>query len=131
MTRSLHGQKVVIATHNKGKLEEFTELLKPHGVIAQSAGALGLPEPAETEDNFRGNAKIKAEALTELSDHKRPFLALHIPSDILSLHTGVSARLEYEGVLHSRSLKSGKSPQPVASLTADEKRRYLAKSVLD
>ncbi len=60
MNRNLTGQKIVIATHNKGKLEEFTELFKPHGVITFSAGGLGLPEPEETEDNFRGNAKIKA-----------------------------------------------------------------------
>ncbi len=60
MNRSLTGQKIIIATHNKGKLEEFTELFKPHGVTTFSAGGLGLPEPEETEDNFRGNAKIKA-----------------------------------------------------------------------
>jgi XTP/dITP diphosphohydrolase len=60
VNRKLTGQKIVIATHNKGKLEEFAELLKPHGVTTFSAGGLGLPEPEETEDNFRGNAKIKA-----------------------------------------------------------------------
>jgi XTP/dITP diphosphohydrolase len=58
--RSLKNQSIVIATHNKGKLEEFAELLAPYGVVAQSAGALGLPEPEETETTFRGNAKIKA-----------------------------------------------------------------------
>ncbi len=60
MTRKLTGQKIVIATHNKGKLEEFAELLKPHGVDAVSAGELGIPEPAETEKTFLGNARIKA-----------------------------------------------------------------------
>jgi XTP/dITP diphosphohydrolase len=60
MNRSLTGQKIVIATHNKGKLEEYAELLKPHGVTTFSAGGLSLPEPEETEDNFRGNAKVKA-----------------------------------------------------------------------
>jgi XTP/dITP diphosphohydrolase len=60
MNRKLTGQKIVIATHNKGKLEEFTELFKPHGVTTFSAGGLSLPEPEETEDNFRGNAKVKA-----------------------------------------------------------------------
>lgn len=58
--RSLAGQKVVIATHNKGKLEEFAELLRPHGVSAVSAGELGVSEPAETESTFEGNARIKA-----------------------------------------------------------------------
>jgi XTP/dITP diphosphohydrolase len=58
--RSLKNQSIVIATHNKGKLEEFVELLAPYGVKAKSAGELGLPEPEETETTFRGNAKIKA-----------------------------------------------------------------------
>lgn len=60
MNRKLTGQKIVIATHNKGKLEEFAELLRPHGVTTFSAGGLGLTEPEETEDNFRGNARVKA-----------------------------------------------------------------------
>lgn len=58
--RTLRDQKIVIATHNKGKLEEFAALLKPYGVEAVSAGALGLPEPVETENTFAGNARIKA-----------------------------------------------------------------------
>ena len=59
---SLKNRKIVIATHNKGKLEEFSQLLKPFGVEAVSAGSLGLAEPAETEDTFIGNARIKAVA---------------------------------------------------------------------
>lgn len=62
MTRSLRGQKLLIATHNKGKLEEFRELLGPHGVEVVSAGELKLPEPEETEDSFIGNARIKAKS---------------------------------------------------------------------
>ena len=62
MTRSLKKQSIVIATHNRGKLEEFAQLLAPHGVKTKSAGELGLPEPAETGTTFRGNAYIKAEA---------------------------------------------------------------------
>ena len=65
--RKLTGQKIVIATHNKGKLEEFAELLKPYGVEAVSAGQLGLAEPAETETTFAGNARIKAEAAMKAS----------------------------------------------------------------
>ena len=60
MTRKLTGQRIVVATHNQGKLEEFAELLKPHGVTAVSAAELGLAEPAETENTFAGNARIKA-----------------------------------------------------------------------
>jgi XTP/dITP diphosphohydrolase len=60
VTEKLTGQRIVIATHNRGKLEEFAELLRPYGVDAVSAGALGIPEPAETEETFEGNARIKA-----------------------------------------------------------------------
>jgi XTP/dITP diphosphohydrolase len=52
--------KLVIATHNPGKLAEMTELLAPHGVEAISAGELGLGEPEETGDSFGANARIKA-----------------------------------------------------------------------
>jgi XTP/dITP diphosphohydrolase len=60
MSLKLAGQKIVIATHNRGKLEEFRQIFAPHGVNAVSAGELGLPEPVETESTFRGNARIKA-----------------------------------------------------------------------
>jgi XTP/dITP diphosphohydrolase len=52
--------RLVIATHNPGKLAEMRELLTPHGVEAISAGELGLGEPDETGDNFAANARIKA-----------------------------------------------------------------------
>lgn len=67
MSRKLTGQRIVVATHNKGKLAEFADLLKPYGVTAVSAGELGLPEPAETETTFAGNARIKAEAAMKAS----------------------------------------------------------------
>jgi XTP/dITP diphosphohydrolase len=57
--------KLVIATHNPGKLAEMRELLAPHGVEAVSAGELGLPEPDESGDSFRANAKIKAVAASK------------------------------------------------------------------
>jgi XTP/dITP diphosphohydrolase len=60
--RRFEGTQLLIATHNAGKLAEIGELLKPFGVTVVSAGALGLPEPIETEDNFVGNARIKAHA---------------------------------------------------------------------
>ena len=60
MKRKLHGNRIVVATHNKGKLAEFTELLMPHGVNAVSAAELGISEPQETESTFAGNARIKA-----------------------------------------------------------------------
>ena len=54
--------ELVIASHNAGKVREIGELLAPLGVTALSAGALGLPEPEETEDSFAGNALLKARA---------------------------------------------------------------------
>ena len=59
MHRRITG-KLVIATHNPGKLAEMRELLAPYGVEAISAGELGLSEPEETGDDFRANARIKA-----------------------------------------------------------------------
>jgi XTP/dITP diphosphohydrolase len=55
-------RRLVVATHNPGKLREIAELLVPHGVEAISAGALGLAEPEETGDSFAVNAAMKAEA---------------------------------------------------------------------
>jgi XTP/dITP diphosphohydrolase len=54
--------RLVIATHNPGKLREMRELLSPFGVTAISAGELGLGEPEETGDSFVTNARIKAVA---------------------------------------------------------------------
>src|SRR5882757_6915440 len=61
MHRRITG-KLVIATHNPGKLAEMRELLAPYGVEAVSAGDLGLDEPEEIGDSFRANARIKAAA---------------------------------------------------------------------
>jgi XTP/dITP diphosphohydrolase len=60
--------RLVIATHNPGKLREMRELLAPHGIEAVSAAELGLPEPAETGTSFRENARIKAQAAAKASD---------------------------------------------------------------
>jgi XTP/dITP diphosphohydrolase len=54
--------RLVIATHNPGKLAEMRELLEPYGIDAISAGELGLAEPDETGTTFRDNARIKAQA---------------------------------------------------------------------
>ena len=61
MHRRITG-KLVIATHNPGKLVEMRELLAPYGLEAVSAGELGLGEPDETGDTFQANARIKAVA---------------------------------------------------------------------
>jgi XTP/dITP diphosphohydrolase len=66
VSRILAG-RVVIATHNPGKLVEMTELLAPFGVETVSAGELGLPEPDETGTMFAENAAIKAHAAARAS----------------------------------------------------------------
>ena len=58
--RKLSEPKIVLASHNKGKLREIAELLVPYGIEVVSAGDLGLEEPEETESTFAGNARIKA-----------------------------------------------------------------------
>jgi XTP/dITP diphosphohydrolase len=57
--------RLVVASHNQGKGREISALLSPLGVEAVSAGALGLPEPEETEATFTGNAALKARAAAE------------------------------------------------------------------
>jgi XTP/dITP diphosphohydrolase len=60
MTRSLLPGRLVLASHNAGKLREFAGLLASHGMELVSAGELGLGEPAEPGETFRENAAIKA-----------------------------------------------------------------------
>lgn len=67
MTRKLGSEKLVIATHNAGKLREISALLAPYGLKCGSAGELGLPEPAETGTTFVENALLKARAAAEKS----------------------------------------------------------------
>lgn len=59
--------RLVVASHNAGKVREIGALLAPLGVEAVSAGDLGLPEPEETETTFVGNAALKARAAAEAS----------------------------------------------------------------
>jgi XTP/dITP diphosphohydrolase len=64
MSRPFIGDRLVIASHNPGKVAEITELLTPFAIGVVSAGALGLPEPEETGDSFEANAALKARAAT-------------------------------------------------------------------
>ena len=65
MARRLGKGRLVIASHNAGKLREIAELVAPFGVDAVSAGDLGLPEPEETGTTFQANAELKALAAAE------------------------------------------------------------------
>ena len=60
--RGLTGDRLLVATHNKGKLEEIAAMLAPYGIACVGAAEMGLIEPAETEATFVGNARIKAHA---------------------------------------------------------------------
>ncbi|WP_299608387.1 RdgB/HAM1 family non-canonical purine NTP pyrophosphatase [uncultured Tateyamaria sp.] len=62
MTRRFEGDRILVATHNAGKLEEMEQLFQPFGVTVVGAADMDLPEPEETETTFVGNARIKAHA---------------------------------------------------------------------
>lgn len=63
--RKLAERKLLVATHNAGKLDEIRAMMAPHGIEVTSAGEMGLPEPVETEDSFIGNARIKARSAVD------------------------------------------------------------------
>ncbi len=67
MTRKLQPGRLVIASHNEGKVREIRALLEPYGIEPISAGSLGLPEPEETGTTFVDNAELKALASAEAS----------------------------------------------------------------
>jgi XTP/dITP diphosphohydrolase len=65
MPRKFDGHRLVIASHNQGKIVEIGALLAPYRVVAIGAAALGLAEPEETEPTFEGNATLKARVAVE------------------------------------------------------------------
>ena len=65
--RKLEPGRLVIASHNEGKVREIAELLGPHGIEPVSAAALGLPEPDEIGATFIDNADLKARSAADLS----------------------------------------------------------------
>lgn len=67
MARRFTDPRLVIASHNAGKVREIAELLAPYSVDVVSAGALGLPEPEETGATFEENAVLKADAAARAS----------------------------------------------------------------
>lgn len=69
MARKFTGGKLVIASHNPGKVREIRELLEPFGAQVISAGDLNLPEPVEDGETFIANAEIKALASATASGH--------------------------------------------------------------
>ena len=67
MARRFTGDRLVIASHNQGKVEEISALLAPFAIDTVSAGTLGIPEPEETGTSFEANAALKANAVAEAS----------------------------------------------------------------
>jgi XTP/dITP diphosphohydrolase len=67
LPRRFTDPRLVLASHNPGKLSELRALLAPHGVAIASSGELGLPEPAETGLTFADNARLKAHAAARAS----------------------------------------------------------------
>ncbi|MBK4217568.1 RdgB/HAM1 family non-canonical purine NTP pyrophosphatase [Paracoccus caeni] len=63
--RKFTEKRLLVATHNAGKLAEMRALLAPRGIEVIGAAEAGLAEPVETEDNFVGNARIKARSAVE------------------------------------------------------------------
>jgi XTP/dITP diphosphohydrolase len=61
------GTRLVIASHNEGKVREIADLLAPFGIDVVSAGKLGLPEPVETGATFAENAALKAASAAKAS----------------------------------------------------------------
>ena len=66
-SRKLQPGKLVVASHNEGKIREIKALLGPQGIEPVSAGELGLPEPAETGTTFIANAELKARLAADFS----------------------------------------------------------------
>jgi XTP/dITP diphosphohydrolase len=67
MHRRFTGDRLVIASHNEGKVEEISALVAPFAIEAISAASLGIAEPEETGDSFEANAALKARAAVEAS----------------------------------------------------------------
>ncbi len=67
MSRQFSGDRLVLATHNAGKLAEFETLMKPLGILVQSSAELDLPEPVEDGLTFEANAILKAKSASTLS----------------------------------------------------------------
>jgi XTP/dITP diphosphohydrolase len=65
VARRFSAPRLVLASHNPGKLAELQALLAPHGVAITSSRDLGLPEPAETGRTFAANARLKAHAAAQ------------------------------------------------------------------
>jgi XTP/dITP diphosphohydrolase len=67
LARRFEGERLVLATHNPGKVRELDALLRPLGIEVIASASLGLPEPVEDGESFAANARIKAHAAAKAS----------------------------------------------------------------
>ena len=84
----MRASQLVIATHNTNKFKEFSNLIKPFGIVTISSGELKLPEPEETANTFAGNATIKAQKaayITNLPDGQDQIKILPQPWNVLTI----------------------------------------------
>jgi XTP/dITP diphosphohydrolase len=123
--------RLVIATHNPGKLAEMRELLAPYGIDAISAGELGLAEPEETGMTFRDNACIKAEAATKASGLPAFADDSGLAVDALGGAPGIySARWAGPDKDFARAMRSIEQKLAESGATAPEQRRAQFVSAL-
>lgn len=130
MARRLEG-RVVIATHNPGKLREMRELLAPYGIEAVSAGELGLDEPEETGGSFAENARIKSEAAARAA--RLPAFAddSGLTIEALGGDPGIhSARLAGPDRDFARAMRVIEEKLALKGATSPEKRRAAFVSAL-
>ncbi|MGE5271043.1 MAG: RdgB/HAM1 family non-canonical purine NTP pyrophosphatase [Thiohalocapsa sp.] len=122
MSRRLErGARLVVASHNPGKVVEIDDLLGPYGIATAGAAALGLPEPEETGDTFEANALLKAQAAATASD----FVALADDSGLV-----VPALGGAPGIYSARWAGLGKDFRPAMErvrheLGGHDKRAYF------
>ena len=116
MSRLFKEPKLVLATHNPGKVVEIADLLKPFGIEVVSAGELELPEPEETETTFEGNARLKAHAAAKAAD--LPALAddsgtLSIPGTAFNASAAVLNLTTKDVLDHWESCEDGEEAQAI------------------
>jgi XTP/dITP diphosphohydrolase len=128
--RAISG-KLVIATHNPGKLGEMRELLAAYGVDAVSAGEIGLAEPDETGTTFRENARIKAKAAARASGGAAFADDSGLAVDALNGEPGIhSARWAGPEKNFSAAMEKVEAKLREAGATMPEKRRAQFVSAL-
>ena len=125
MRRRFAGDRLVVASHNPGKLREIEALIRPLGIEAVGAVSLGLHEPEETEPTFEGNAALKARAAATAS--RLPALAddSGLCVDALGGAPGVHSAY-FAGREGSREERDARNNAKLLASLGDERRAHYA-----